>query len=123
MMEELTNGFIPTERKLVLRVGRGIHFIEIDKISYIESCNYYSLVHAEGKTYIVRQTLDEFEKKLEKHDFLRIHRSVILNLNIFICIERENKKLKVLTSIGKEFNISRYRQKEIRNRILLGSAA
>jgi DNA-binding LytR/AlgR family response regulator len=122
-MNHPINTLIPTDRKLVVRVGRGIHFIEIEKISYIESCNYYSLVHAEGKTYIVRQTLDEFEKKLEKYDFLRIHRSVLLNLNIFICIERENKQLMVHTSIGKEFKISRYRQKEIRHRILLGSAA
>ena len=111
------------EGKVVVRVGRQIHFIEINKISYIEACNYYALIHAEGKTYIVRQTLDDFEKKLTKHDFLRIHRSVVINLNIFTCIERADNVLLVRTNIGKQFRISRNRQKEIKNRILMGNAA
>ena len=111
------------EGKVIVRVGRQIHFIEIAKISYIEACNYYALIHAEGRTYIVRQTLDDFEKKLTKHDFLRIHRSVVINLNIFTCIERANNVLLVRTNIGKHFKISRNRQKEIKNRILMRHAA
>ena len=119
-MVEYSNTDLLGEGKLIIHTGRKIHFIEIDKISYIEACNYYALIHANSKTYVVRQTLDDFEKRLEKHGFLRIHRSIILNLNIFSCIERENKKLLVRTTIGKEFKVSRYRQKWIKSRILLG---
>jgi two-component system LytT family response regulator len=104
--------------KIVVQSGRKIHFIEIEKISYIEACNYYALIHAEQKTYIVRQTLDDFEKKLEAHSFLRIHRSIILNLNIFQCMERENNTLMVRTTIGRNFKVSRHRQKAIKNKIL-----
>ena len=122
-MKQITSEFASIGSKLVVRSGRKIHFIEIEKISYIEACNYYALIHADGKTYIVRQTLFDFENKLERNDFYRIHRSIIINLNIFRCIERENNKLLVRTTIGKEFTISRNRQKEIRNRILMGDAS
>jgi two-component system LytT family response regulator len=104
--------------KLIVHCGRQICFIEIGSIGYIEACNYYALIFTKDKTYIARQPLDEFEKKLDAHSFLRIHRSIILNLNIFQCMERENKKLVVRTTIGKTFKISRYRQKAIKNRIL-----
>jgi two-component system, LytTR family, response regulator len=104
--------------KLIVHCGRKIHFIEIGSIGYIKACNYYALIFTKDKTYVARQTLDEFEKKLDAHSFLRIHRSIILNLNIFQCVERENKKLVVRTTIGKTFKISRYRQKAVKSRIL-----
>jgi two-component system LytT family response regulator len=105
--------------KIVVQSGRKIYFIEIEKISYIEACNYYALIHADNKTYIARQTLDDFEKRLSPHAFLRIHRSIILNLNIFQCMERENNTLMVRTTIGRDFKVSRYRQKVIKERILV----
>jgi DNA-binding LytR/AlgR family response regulator len=121
-MIQIADGRVtPGERdRMIVQVGRSIQFIEIDKIRYIEACNYYALIHVEGKTHVVRQTLEEFEKKLNRFDFIRIHRSIIINLNIFSCIERSNKRMRVRTTIGKEFTISRYRQKDIRNRILFG---
>ncbi|MFZ6011379.1 MAG: LytR/AlgR family response regulator transcription factor [Bacteroidota bacterium] len=104
--------------KMVVQTGRKIHFIEIDKICYIEACNYYALIHEGDKTYVVRHTLDEFEGQLSQQHFIRIHRSIILNVNIFTCIEKIRNALFVRTSIGKEFRISRYRGKAIREKIL-----
>jgi two-component system, LytTR family, response regulator len=105
--------------KIVFQCGRKIHFFDAQAISYIEACNYYALVHAGGKTYVVRQTLDDIELRLTGHSFLRVHRSVILNLNIFQCMERSHQGLVVRTTIGRDFKVSRYRVKSIRDRILL----
>jgi DNA-binding LytR/AlgR family response regulator len=104
--------------KIVFQSGRQIWFIDIEKITFIEACNYYALVHADGKTLVVRQTLDEIEERLAEHSFLRVHRSIILNLNIFQCMERKDNKLIVRTTIGRDFKISRHRVKQIRNKIL-----
>jgi two-component system, LytTR family, response regulator len=106
------------KEKIVFQCGRQIWFIEIEKITFIEACNYYALVHADGKTLVVRQTLDEIEERLAGHSFLRVHRSIILNPNIFQCMERKNNRLVVRTTIGRDFKISRYRVKAIRNKIL-----
>jgi two-component system LytT family response regulator len=106
------------KEKIVFHCGRQIWFIEIEKITFIEACNYYALVHADGKTLVVRQTLDEIEERLSGHSFLRLHRSVILNLNIFQCMERQDNRLVVRTTIGRDFKISRRRLKSIRSKIL-----
>lgn len=108
----------PQRDKIIFQSGRQIWLLEISKITFIEACNYYALIHADGKTLVVRQTLDEIEERLAEHSFLRVHRSVILNLNIFQCMERRDNKLVVLTTIGREFKISRHRVKQIRNKIL-----
>lgn len=104
--------------KIVVQSGRKIHFVDVDKITYIQACNYYALIHEGNRTHIVRQTLDEFEKVLSNDVFIRIHRSVILNFNIFKCIEKINTSLHVRTTIGKVFRISRYRNKIIREKVL-----
>jgi two-component system, LytTR family, response regulator len=109
---------VSTSDKIVVNCGRKIYHVDISTIGYIESCNYYALVHTKDKTYITRQTLDEFTNRLEPHSFLRIHRSILINLNIFQCMERENKGLVVRTTIGKTFKVSRYRQKVVRTRVL-----
>jgi DNA-binding LytR/AlgR family response regulator len=103
--------------KMVVNSGRKMYFIDIEKINYIEACNYYALICTTEKTYVVRHTLDEFEQRLSGYSFLRIHRSVILNPNIFHCIERENNVAVVRTTIGRDFKISRYRQKHIRDTV------
>ncbi len=106
------------KEKIVFQSGRQIWFIDIEKITFIEACNYYALIHAEGKTLVVRQTLDELEERLADHSFLRVHRSVILNLNIFQCMERKDNRVFVRTTIGRDFKISRHRVKLIRAKIL-----
>ena len=100
--------------KVIIRSGRKIYFFDVNQISYIEACSYYTLVHEGGRTHIIRQTLDEFEGILSGQPFVRIHRSVILNFNIFKCIERINSSLQVQTTIGKVFRISRYRNKTVK---------
>jgi|SRR5688572_13006656 len=112
------NGFTAQKDKIIFQSGRQILFIDIEKITFIEACNYYALIHAGGKTLVVRQTLDEIEQRLASHSFLRVHRSVILNLNIFQCMERKDNKLIVRTTIGRDFKISRHRVKAIRSKIL-----
>lgn len=110
---------VNTSDKIIVNCGRKIYHLDIRTIGYIESCNYYALVHTGDKTYITRQTLDDFTAKLEPHSFVRIHRSILINLNIFQCMERENRGLVVRTTIGKTFKVSRYRQKVVRTRVLL----
>lgn len=107
-----------SNNKIIFQSGRQLWFIDVDKITFIEACNYYALVHAEGKTVVVRQTLDEIEARLMPYSFLRVHRSVILNHNIFQCMERKDNRLVVRTTIGRDFYISRNRAKAVRNKIL-----
>lgn len=112
-MIQFDNEMSPPSGKMIIHSGRKIYFLEMDRITYIEACNYYALIHEGDKTFIVREALRDLEKKLCSKTFIRIHRSVILNINIFKCIEKNDNTIVVKTSIGKDFKVSRHRKRNI----------
>ncbi len=79
--------FVRSERKMVK--------INFDEILYVESLSDYIKIHTICKILVTRETISNFEIKLPSQQFLRIHRSYIVNLskiysytNEFIEIEK-----------------------------------
>ena len=61
--------------------GTGRTTIRIDEIECLRADrNYVTIVHNSGRTYLVRQTMAAIEQQLDAKQFLRIHRSAIVNL-------------------------------------------
>jgi two-component system, LytTR family, response regulator len=56
-------------------------FLNASEIDWIEAAKYYACLHLGGNTHIVRRTIQELERDLDARTFLRIHRSIIVNLN------------------------------------------
>jgi two-component system LytT family response regulator len=69
-----------SSRRLVVRDGEHITFVPISHISRIESADNYAIIHEEGKTHIIRETLNNLEQRLPNDAFLRISRSAIVHL-------------------------------------------
>jgi two-component system LytT family response regulator len=94
-----------------------IHFVRTREIDWIGADGNYALLHLGPRTLEVRETLTALEGKLNPRDFLRIHRSAIVNVN---CIKEVQSwfhgyHLVVLQS-GQELRMSRY-QHEIAERL------
>ena len=68
-----------TER-LVIRVGGRICFMNVGEIDWIEAADNYVCLHVGSETHLVRETMNRLEKKLDPTQFLRIHRSRIVNI-------------------------------------------
>ena len=69
------------ERQIKLITTEGIKLIDVNSITYVESKrNYYSVYSIQGKEYICRGTLAEFEKYIMKFDFFRTHAAFVVNL-------------------------------------------
>ncbi len=66
--------------RLPIKDGPHTYLIELGTIDWIDAAGDYMCVHANGETYILRSTMKELEKKLTS-EFVRIHRSTIVNLN------------------------------------------
>jgi two-component system LytT family response regulator len=66
------------ERFLVRAEGR-ILFLDAEEVEWIEAASNYVEIHAASQSYLVRHTMNELEKKLNPKQFLRIHRSYIVN--------------------------------------------
>ncbi len=77
-----------TEHELVL-AGSTPEVFKIADIKYIRAEEEYSVVHtSDGKKHVVRRLLKEWAEHLPAATFLRIHRSILINLNHVVKIER-----------------------------------
>jgi len=58
-----------------------ILFLKPDEIDHIEACGNYVVLHSGKEKHIVRETMTAMETRLNSSGFMRINRSVILNLS------------------------------------------
>jgi len=74
-----TSGSKP--HKIVLSTSEKIHIVEIDNIIRCESDNYYTrFIFTEGNPVLVSKTLKEHEELLADHNFIRPHKSHLVNI-------------------------------------------
>jgi two-component system, LytTR family, response regulator len=105
------NGHKKLERFIVKSEGR-ILFFTSEEIDWIEAASNYVRLFSNGKGYLVRHTMNELERKLDAAHFLRIHRSIIVNIHKIRGIQPCNSGEFIVSLVsGKELPSSRgYRQ-------------
>ncbi|MFP2959719.1 LytR/AlgR family response regulator transcription factor [Myxococcus sp. 1LA] len=82
--EALLSGLAMAEaplRRLPVKVDGRIRFIECAAITHVEADANYVRVHAGGEQHVLRETLTHLEERLDPRRFLRVHRSVLVNLD------------------------------------------
>jgi two-component system, LytTR family, response regulator len=99
--------------RLMIKDGGRVLFLRVDEIDWIEAAGVYVQVHTAGKTWLHRIALGELETKLDARQFLRIHRSTIVNLQkVKELHPHSHGDFLVVLSDGTELKLSRsYRQK------------
>lgn len=72
----------PPKKPLRLAIGStgGGLIFGADEIEWIEADDYYVAVHARGKRHLVRESLASLQRRLDPGQFVRVHRSAIVNL-------------------------------------------
>lgn len=60
--------------------GRAV-VVKTQDIDWIEADTYYAEIHTKQKTYLLRERMHILEARLDPAVFLRIHRSIIVNVN------------------------------------------
>src|SRR5918992_996112 len=68
-------------KRLVVRSPGQLLFLNVSDIDWIEAASYYACLHVGADTHIIRRTLSELERELGEEKFVRIHRSIIVNLD------------------------------------------
>jgi two-component system LytT family response regulator len=90
MVREASGRSKPLGRVLI-RDGAKVHVINADKIESIEAQDDYVQIRSEGKSYMKNQRMTELEGQLDPEQFLRIHRSYIVNIAHVERIEQATK--------------------------------
>lgn len=87
-----SGGNAPTEnnaqgKELYVNIDRRLIKIAFDQIFLIEAKGDYILIKTHDKNYTVHSTLKKIEEKLPQSQFLKVHRSYIINFTKIIDIE------------------------------------
>ncbi|MEX1188008.1 MAG: LytTR family DNA-binding domain-containing protein, partial [Bacteroidia bacterium] len=82
---------IETIERIAVKSGSEIKIIPLDEIRYLEAYDDYVKIFSSNDMYLKKQTLSYFEKNLPQDEFIRIHRSVILNIKELSRIEQAEK--------------------------------
>ena len=67
-------------KRLAVRLAGKTEFVDVEDVDWIEAAENYAEVHAGRATHLVHVTMNTLEKSLDPENFVRIHRSLIVNL-------------------------------------------
>ena len=93
-LEELSN-FRPGEEfidRIVVKDRSKIHIITVDQIRYIESLDDYVMIYTHDGRHIKQKTMKFFETNLDPKNFIRIHRSYIVQVDNIAEIQQYEKE-------------------------------
>jgi two-component system LytT family response regulator len=66
--------------QLLCRSGTRSYWVNTKEIAYIEAARNYVVVYANSEAHVLRRTLESLESSLDPNQFVRISRSIIVNI-------------------------------------------
>ena len=96
------------QNRIVVKDGNKIKIIPVNQIHYLEAADdYVKIVTGEG-SFLKKRTMNFFEQSLGIYQFVRIHRSYIVNTQLITRIEAfEKDSHLVLLSTGAKLPVSK----------------
>lgn len=107
MFEDIKSGSKFLKRLTIKLTGRTI-LLPTDEIDWIETYGNYLKVHAGRESHLIRGTMQSLETKLDPEKFVRVHRSVIVNIEkIKEIYPRSNGDQDLVLQNGQQLMLSR----------------
>jgi two-component system, LytTR family, response regulator len=111
-------------KRLVVRTPGRVLFVNVSDIDWIEAASYYACLHVGSDTHIIRRTLSELERDLGDGSFIRIHRSIIVNLDRIQGLELQRSgEYEVVLKSKDRLRLSRRFRKRLQDRMDAMSAS
>jgi two-component system, LytTR family, response regulator len=83
----------PEEKnRIVVREGGNIRIIPIHEVQYIEAYDDYVKIFTQKEMFLKKKTMSFYEKSLDPNQFVRVHRSYIMQLSQLTRIEPMEKE-------------------------------
>lgn len=94
------------------------HKVKLNDIYYIEGIDKKTFVYTENQVYEINERLYQLMEKYEEYGFLRISKSVILNIDKVESVKAGlNARFEVKLSNGEKVIVSRSYVKELKRRL------
>ena len=106
--------------RIAVKDRKKIHVIPVQEIHYLEACGDYVSLHTGKGSFLKEQTMKYFEEHLPAQQFVRIHRSFIVNVNEVTNIELyEKESYRVHLKSGQTLKASVNGYKLLKDRVQL----
>jgi two-component system LytT family response regulator len=101
--------------RIIIKGKEGFTFIQVQDIYWIEAYSDYVKFHTKEKFYLKNISMTEVEANLPPENFIRIHRSTIVNRNTIQGLHPHlNGEYFILLSNGQELKLSRSYKDKLR---------
>jgi two-component system, LytTR family, response regulator len=94
--------------RFAVRTGSRIQIVFAESVEWVGTAGNYSELHSDGRSHLLRETMNDLERQLDPAQFIRIHRSRMVRLK---CIRElkaiGNREYLVKLSDGSEHRSSR----------------
>lgn len=66
--------------RIGVRAGGKVIVVDVGSIDWVEASGDHARIHCDGRAWVITQRMHVLERLLRRGDFVRIHRSLIVNL-------------------------------------------
>ncbi|HJP93223.1 MAG TPA: LytTR family DNA-binding domain-containing protein [Pyrinomonadaceae bacterium] len=107
--------------RLMIKVSGRMTLLKVHDIDFIEADGNYAKLHVGRKAHLLREKMHDLEGRLDPEKFVRIHRSVIVNLDrIKEMHPHFNGDYIVVLEDGRQLRLSRSRREQLERLISRG---
>jgi len=107
MLDDIKGGSKFLKRLTIKLAGRTL-LLPVDEIDWIETYGNYLKVHAGRESHLLRGTMQSLETKLDPEKFVRVHRSIIVNVGkVKEIYPRSNGDQDLVLQNGQQLMLSR----------------
>jgi len=100
VMEDITPKKVADDElleRIAVKSGTKIHVVLVPEILYLQADGDYVQIFTTQGKYLKEQTMKYFEEHLPENQFVRVHRSVIVNVEMISRIELYEKQSQLLS--------------------------
>lgn len=87
-------------KQFPVRRGNAFTFVQVADVDWIEGLGDYAGLHVGGKTHLIREPLASLEARLDRNQFVRIHRSTIIQVERIVRVEPSVNRDAIVTLRG-----------------------
>jgi two-component system, LytTR family, response regulator len=104
--------------RLMIKASGRVMLLKVDDIDFIEADGNYAKLHVGRKAHLLREKMHDLEVRLDPAKFVRIHRSIIVNLDrIKEMHPHFNGDYIVVLHDGRQLRLSRTRRENLVHRL------
>jgi two-component system LytT family response regulator len=104
--------------RLVVKSSGTTRFVRVIDIDWIEGAGVYVNLHIAGKELLYRSTLDELADRLDPMQFIRVHRSSIVNVDSILELQPiSHGEFQIILKNGHRARISRTYRAQLEKRL------